>query len=118
MEGLMSFLSSEKFWMGFGFAGNAVFAGAFIIQWLASEKRKKSHIPVSFWWIRIAGSIMLLVWSAQIAMTTWDKTHQSIVLIVAYSVNCLLYVRNLVLIRQHQALVAAGLREPDKWEDA
>jgi lipid-A-disaccharide synthase-like uncharacterized protein len=111
-------LTSDKFWIVFGFAGQAVFGGAFLIQWLASEKRKRSHIPVSFWWIRIAGSLMLLVWSGQIAMATWHETHQSMVLIVAYSVNCVLYVRNLVLIHRHKALVAAGVREPDKWEEA
>ena len=118
MSELASFLTSDKFWIAFGFAGQLVFGGAFVIQWLASEKRKRSHIPVSFWYIRIAGSLILLVWSAQVGIQTWKDTHQSVVLIVAYSVNCLFYVRNLVLIRRHKALVAAGLAEPDKWEDA
>lgn len=114
MEGLRSFLSSDAFWIGFGFAGQAVFLGAFLVQWLASEKRKRSHIPISFWYLRIFGSLMLLALTIQM----WQKTDQSMVLVAGYAGSCVVYVRNLVLIRRHKALVAAGVREPDKWEDA
>jgi len=42
-----------------GFVGNLLFAMRFIVQWIASEKRGESVLPVSFWHFSIAGSMIL-----------------------------------------------------------
>lgn len=106
-------MRTDKFWIAFGFAGQAVFAGAFLIQWLASEKRERSHIPISFWYLRIVGSMMLLALSIQM----WQKTDQSMVLVAGYAGSCVFYVRNLVLIYRRRALVATGEVKADEWDD-
>ena len=50
----------DKLWVAIGFIGQAVFSARFIVQWIVSERRKKSVIPVSFWFLSIAGSLVLL----------------------------------------------------------
>ena len=100
----------DKLWMAFGFAGQLVFGGAFLIQWIASERRKRSHVPISFWYLRIAGSIILFIFALQ--MLLYD-TNKAVVFIFGYSLNCVIYVRNLVLIYRRRAAVAAGGPEED-----
>lgn len=48
----------------FGFSAQIVFMGRFAIQWIASEIRKKSVVPVSFWWLSLAGATMLMCYFA------------------------------------------------------
>jgi lipid-A-disaccharide synthase-like uncharacterized protein len=49
-------------WLVFGFGAQALFAGRLIVQWLATEKRRKSVVPVSFWWLSLLGGLMLLAY--------------------------------------------------------
>jgi len=44
-----------QFWLSVGFVGQVFFSTRFIVQWIASEKRKESVIPVSFWFFSIGG---------------------------------------------------------------
>jgi len=46
-------MSNEQFWLAVGFVGQAFFSMRFVVQWIASEKRKESVIPVSFWFFSI-----------------------------------------------------------------
>lgn len=47
-------------WIGIGLLGQLMFTARFFIQWLYSEKRKKSVIPITFWYFSLAGGIILL----------------------------------------------------------
>lgn len=77
------------FWLIFGFIGQALFFMRFVIQWIASEKRKESVIPVAFWYFSLGGSVVLLVY----AFRQMDP-----VFIVAYLLNPIIYFRNLYFI--------------------
>ena len=46
-----------------GFLGQGLFASRFIVQWIYSEKKKKSAIPISFWYLSIFGGIGLLIYA-------------------------------------------------------
>jgi hypothetical protein len=48
-------MSNEQLWLSVGLVGQAFFSMRFVVQWLASEKRKESVIPVSFWFFSIGG---------------------------------------------------------------
>ncbi len=77
------------FWVVIGLIGQLVFGGRFIIQWIASERRGASHIPVQFWWMSIIGG----------AITTAYAIHRrDPVLIVGQASGLLVYIRNLMLI--------------------
>ena len=41
-------MSNEQFWLSVGFVGQAFFTMRFVIQWIASERRKESVIPWRF----------------------------------------------------------------------
>ena len=76
-------------WVSLGFLGQAMFTGRMLIQWLASERRQRSVVPVLFWWLSLCGGLMLLTYFI------WRK---DIVGIVGQSTGVFIYTRNLVLI--------------------
>jgi lipid-A-disaccharide synthase-like uncharacterized protein len=95
-------------WLVIGFMGNALFFSRFMVQWIASERAGRSYIPTMFWWLSIAGSIVLLLYAVH---------KRDPVFIIAYLPNCVVYVRNLMLIRKQRSDSAAEpisvpVREP------
>ena len=51
---------TEFAWVAFGLAGQLLFSGRFLVQWIASEKARRSVVPVGFWYLSIAGGAVLL----------------------------------------------------------
>ncbi|MBD3361082.1 lipid A biosynthesis protein [Candidatus Peregrinibacteria bacterium] len=84
------------FWTFWGLVGACAFFSRFIIQWIVSEKKKKSVIPVSFWYLSIVGSLILLVYSFQ---------RNDLVFLLAMSLNTIVYIRNLMLLRNEKQIV-------------
>ena len=80
-------------WLLIGFAGNALFFSRFLVQWIASERARRSYVPVAFWWLSIAGSLVLLLYALH---------RRDPVFTLAFLPNCVVYVRNLMLIRREQ----------------
>jgi lipid-A-disaccharide synthase-like uncharacterized protein len=76
-----------------GFLGQLFFFGRFVVQWIVSEKKKQSHIPVTFWYLSIIGSLLLLVYAISI---------QDIVFSLGSVLNLFIYFRNLILIKKHE----------------
>lgn len=74
-----------------GFCGNLVFSLRFVVQWLASERKKESVVPVSFWYFSIAGSLLMLLYFI---------FRRDPVGIVGFLPNSFIYMRNLYLIRR------------------
>ncbi|MFH0962913.1 MAG: lipid-A-disaccharide synthase N-terminal domain-containing protein [Planctomycetota bacterium] len=72
-----------------GFSGQLVFMTRFIVQWIASERRKRSVIPITFWYLSIGGAALLLVYAVM------DRDP---VFIVSQSLGIVVYFRNLVLL--------------------
>ncbi|RJP31174.1 MAG: lipid A biosynthesis protein [Candidatus Omnitrophota bacterium] len=77
------------FWALIGFSGQAIFASRFIIQWIESERRKESVIPIMFWYLSIVGSLLTLAYAFH---------KEDPVFIVGYLFNCIIYFRNLYFI--------------------
>ena len=86
-------LSKWDWWMVLGIAAQALFSARFVLQWLASEKHRKSVMPISFWYLSIFGSLGVLVYAIHRA----DP-----VFILAYAFNSLIYARNLMLIAKER----------------
>ena len=87
-------------WVLFGILGQILFGSRFIVQWLASERRKESTIPVSFWYLSLLGGMILF------AYAFWYR--QDIVFTIGQSAGVFIYVRNLVLIRRLSRQRSAG----------
>ena len=82
-----------------GLIGNATFGMRFIVQWLASEKKGESVIPVSFWYWSIGGSLI---------MFSYFVFRRDPVGVLAYLPNTLIYIRNLMLIRKRKLAYTAA----------
>lgn len=80
----------RKWLVAFGFLGQVVFFMRWIIQWVASERRGKSHVPELFWWCSLIGAAMLL---------TYFVLDHDPVGILGQAVGWTVYCRNLYLIR-------------------
>lgn len=87
-------------WVLFGMLGQILFGSRFIVQWLASERRKESTIPVAFWYLSLLGGLILF------AYAFWYR--QDIVFTIGQSAGVLIYVRNLMLIRRPRPGTAAA----------
>jgi len=74
-------------WTIIGFLGQICFFSRFIVQWAASEKAEKSIIPMSFWYLSFIGGIIILIYSIHL---------KNPVFITAYSLNILIYIRNIM----------------------
>ncbi len=92
-------MSKEMLWLSVGFLGQAFFSMRFLVQWIASERKKESVIPVSFWFFSIGGGLTLLIY----AVYRLDP-----VFIIGQGAGLFVYLRNLFLIRHKQRLAAAG----------
>ncbi len=83
-----------------GFIGNAVFSTRFLVQWIASERKGESVVPVSFWHWSIAGSIIMCIY--------WIMQREPVG-ILAYLPNTFIYMRNLHLIRKRKVAISAAI---------
>lgn len=92
-----------------GFAGNLIFSTRFLVQWLASEKRGESVIPVSFWYWSIGGSVI---------MCLYFIFQRDPVGILAYLPNSAIYMRNLHLIEKRKLAATAAASTQDPHEEA
>jgi lipid-A-disaccharide synthase-like uncharacterized protein len=84
-------MSTDAMWLSVGFLGQALFSSRFLVQWIASERRKESVIPLSFWFLSLAGGLALLLY----AVHRLDP-----VFIVGQGAGLFIYLRNLLLIRR------------------
>jgi lipid-A-disaccharide synthase-like uncharacterized protein len=74
----------------FGLAAQAVFMSRMMVQWIASERARRSVVPVAFWWLSLMGAVLLLAYGV---------LRQDIVIILAQVFGFVVYARNLWLIR-------------------
>ena len=79
---------NDYIWLFIGFLGQGIFFLRFIVQWLTSEREKKVVIPKSFWYLSIAGTLIILVYSIHI---------RDIVFTTAQVLSLFIYVRNISL---------------------
>lgn len=81
-----------------GFGGQALFSARFLVQWLASERAKRSVIPEVFWYLSVAGGATLLVYAIY---------REDPVFMVGQATGLAIYARNLWLIHSEKRSAAA-----------
>lgn len=86
-------------WTIFGLFGQALFSLRFIIQWISSEKKKRSHIPTVFWYISLMGGAVLFLYAI---------AKKDVVFIIGQGAGLIVYVRNIVLIHKNGSNLADG----------
>ena len=81
--------------MIWGIAGQLLFNTRFIYQWIYSETRKDSVLPLGFWIISLGGAVMIFIYSI---------FREDPVLFLAHSLGIFLYIRNLMLYSNQASL--------------
>lgn len=76
----------------FGFFAQFIFFLRFIVQWFVSEKKRKSVIPLSFWYLSIIGSILILIYAIK---------RSDPVFIAGQGLALVIYVRNIMLYKKN-----------------
>jgi lipid-A-disaccharide synthase-like uncharacterized protein len=77
-------------WIVIGFMGQALFSARFIVQWLASERVRRSTVPRAFWYFSLAGGATLLAYAVH---------KRDPVFIAGQGLGLFVYLRNIHLIR-------------------
>jgi lipid-A-disaccharide synthase-like uncharacterized protein len=78
-------------WLIVGFLGQALFSARFIVQWVASERAKRSIVPPAFWLLSLGGGATLLAYAIY---------REDPVFILGQGAGLFIYLRNLMLIRR------------------
>ncbi len=89
----------DKTWLAIGLIGQALFSARFVVQWLYSEKVKRSVIPTAFWYFSVGGGATLLAYAIH---------RQDPVFIIGQGAGLFVYFRNLQFLWRDR-----GARTPD-----
>ena len=85
----------EKIFIILGLAGQLMFSARFLVQWIASEKRKKSVVPISFWFLSLFGSFLLLIYAIY---------RKDILFTLGQLFGFIVYIRNLLIIKNTEKI--------------
>ncbi|MGB8399802.1 lipid-A-disaccharide synthase N-terminal domain-containing protein [Bradyrhizobium sp.] len=86
-------------WVVLGFIAQGLFTMRFVVQWIASERARKSVIPVAFWFFSIGGGVLLLIYALY---------RRDPVFIAGQALGLVVYVRNLYFIAINRRRASAG----------
>jgi len=98
----LAWFTVDHVWALVGFAGQALFASRFIVQWLQSEREGRSVIPVTFWYCSLFGGIVMLAYTVHL---------QSVSLSLGQASGLIVYARNLYLISRERNLLRAAAEQ-------
>jgi lipid-A-disaccharide synthase-like uncharacterized protein len=82
-------VDKETIWLVIGFVGQALFSARFFVQWIKSEREKKSVFPIAFWYFSIGGGVTLLAYAIY---------RQDPVFIIGQLSGLFIYFRNLYFV--------------------
>jgi lipid-A-disaccharide synthase-like uncharacterized protein len=97
-------MQGATIWLIVGFTGQALFSMRFLVQWLSSERQRRSVIPVAFWFFSIAGGVILLSYAIY---------RQDPVFIVGQATGLFIYSRNLYFVKLERARIAQLAQDRD-----
>lgn len=83
------FVAQFSAWILLGFLAQGMFTMRFIVQWIASERAKRSVVPVAFWFFSLGGGMLLLLYAIH---------REDPVFIAGQGLGMFIYIRNLWLI--------------------
>jgi lipid-A-disaccharide synthase-like uncharacterized protein len=86
-------------WFLIGLVGEGVFFLRFVVQWWASERQKRTVVPMAFWHLSLAGTALVLAYAVFVINP---------VFILAYSLNIFLYLRNLYIAKRQKEPLATS----------
>jgi lipid-A-disaccharide synthase-like uncharacterized protein len=92
------FIEQLDGWVLLGFLAQACFTMRFVVQWIASERAKRSVVPIAFWFFSLFGGSLLFIYAIQ---------RQDPVFIAGQGMGLIIYIRNLWLIANERRAAMA-----------
>jgi lipid-A-disaccharide synthase-like uncharacterized protein len=96
-------MTAERVWVAIGLAGQGAFAMRLLLQWIQSERRKRSVVPIAFWYWSLGGGLTLLAYAIH---------RRDPVFILGQLFGVVIYLRNLYLIRAASGTAAGAQAMP------
>ena len=90
-------MTTEQLWLAIGLLGQALFSARFFVQWIASERRRRSVVPRAFWYFSVGGGLTLLAYAIY---------RRDPVFIIGQGAGLFVYARNLWFIHRRSASLA------------
>ena len=87
-------MDKTTIWLVIGFMGQMFFSARFFLQWIYSEIKKRSVIPLGFWYFSLLGGATLLAYAIY---------REDPVFIVGQGAGLIIYSRNLILIKKRNS---------------
>lgn len=88
-----------NYWVLVGLLGQVAFSLRFIVQWMVSERKKESVIPIAFWYLSLLGGVILFVYALH---------RRDIVFTIGQGSGLIVYIRNIVLISRKKRVEPAS----------
>jgi lipid-A-disaccharide synthase-like uncharacterized protein len=92
-------MTTEHVWLSVGLVGQALFSARFLVQWIASERKKQSVVPRQFWYFSVGGGLTLLAYAVY---------RRDPVFIIGQAAGLFVYARNLYFIHHQDPATAHG----------
>ena len=106
MSQLLDISRVEIAWVLFGFTAQSMYFMRFLVQWIASERVRRSIIPETFWYFSFTGGLMLFIYACH---------RNDLVIVIGQFFGLFIYVRNIYLIwldkRSEKGIVALPAAE-------
>lgn len=87
---------AEMLWLFVGLTGQALFSARWLVQWLVTEKSRRSTMPDTFWYLSLLGGLLVLAYGF----------HRLDPVIILGQFGVLIYARNLFFIRREKQAAA------------
>ncbi len=92
-------MTRSQVWLAIGFAGQIMFSMRFLVQWVLSERKGRSVVPIGFWYLSLAGGLTLLSYAIY---------RRDPVFIAGQAAGVFVYTRNLQLVGRERRRAARG----------
>jgi lipid-A-disaccharide synthase-like uncharacterized protein len=97
MQNALAWVSAHlTLWTFIGLFAQGLFMMRFVVQWIASERAKKSVVPHTFWYFSLSGGIILLIYAIH---------QEDPVFILGQGLGLFIYLRNIHFIRKREPSV-------------
>jgi lipid-A-disaccharide synthase-like uncharacterized protein len=94
---------ADPIWLGVGLLAQLAFSARFLVQWVLSERARRSLLPVHFWFFSVLGSVLLLAYAAH---------QRDAVIALGQIVGLAIYLRNIELVQRAARGGAIGFAWP------
>lgn len=93
---------ADVMWLAVGLTGQALFSARWLIQWLVTERSRRSVVPDAFWYLSLLGGLLVFAYGL----------HRMDPVIILGQFGVIIYARNLFFIRREKQVAETSAPAP------